>query len=181
MEKIQEQKGPVDPKELREELDLSQTKLMQVLTHLEELGVIETLPTGEVVASEQPAELNEVAEEAVQMQESRRQFDRSRIEMMRGYAELNDCRREYLLNYFGEEFEGPCGFCDNCDAGISVEHDESEMPFPINSRVVHKGWGEGIVLRYEDDKITVLFDSVGYKTLSVGLVTSKGLLWASPG
>jgi ATP-dependent DNA helicase RecQ len=74
-----------------------------------------------------------------------------------------------LLNYFGEPFEGPCGYCYNCDAGIIVEENEAEMPFPLNSRVRHKVWGEGLVMRYEGDKIAVMFDTVGYKTLSVEL------------
>ncbi|MFL5691775.1 MAG: RecQ family zinc-binding domain-containing protein, partial [Ktedonobacteraceae bacterium] len=124
----------------------------------------------------QPPDLSEAAEEAVQMQESRRQFDRSRIEMMRGYAEVHGCRREYLLNYFGEPFEGPCGFCDNCEAGIVVEESEDKLPFPLNSRVVHATWSEGVVLRYEGDKIIVLFDEVGYKVLSLAIVMEKGLL-----
>ncbi len=34
-------------------------------------------------------------------QERRQQFERSPLEMMRGYAELQDCRCLYLLNYFG--------------------------------------------------------------------------------
>jgi len=57
---------------------------------------------------------------------------------MRGYAELHDCRREYLLNYLGEKKDDPCGFCDNCEAGISMKEDEHNLAFPINSRVVHK-------------------------------------------
>ena len=95
---------------------------------------------------------------------------------MRGYAEVADCRREFLLNYFGEEIDDPCGFCDTCDAGITVEEEEENMPFPINSRVIHKSWGEGLVLRYEGDKMVVLFDAVGYKTLAVELVVESGLL-----
>ena len=39
--------------------------------------------------------------------------------MMRAYAELQGaCRREFLLSYFGEATEGPCGHCDLCDAGL---------------------------------------------------------------
>jgi ATP-dependent DNA helicase RecQ len=35
---------------------------------------------------------------------------------MREYAELSTCRRELLLQYFGDSFHGPCGNCDNCEA-----------------------------------------------------------------
>jgi ATP-dependent DNA helicase RecQ len=173
---IQEHGEPVNPRDLREDLHLSETKLMQILTSLEETGVVKMLPNGYVAPAEQPPDLSEVKDVAMQMQQSRRQFDQSRIEMMRGYAETQDCRREYLLNYFGEPFEGPCGFCDNCDEGITIEENPDNMPFPLNSRVAHPTWGEGLVLRYEENKMVVLFDEVGYKTLAVDIVTEKGLL-----
>jgi ATP-dependent DNA helicase RecQ len=134
---------------LQEELHLSQTRLTHILTRLEELEVIELLPTGEVAPKQGTFDLDEVAEEVAQSSESRHNFEHSRVEMMRGYAEVEDCRREYLLNYFGEEFDEPCGYCDNCDRGIVVEEDEANMPFPLNSKVTHKTWGEGLVVRYD--------------------------------
>ena len=101
--------------------------------------------------------------------------------MIRGYADLDpaDCRREYLLNYFGEAFAPPCGSCDNCDAGRVVAKDESHRPFPLNSRVIHSSWGEGLVMRYEEDKMVVLFDTVGYRTLGVDFVLQERLLRAA--
>ncbi len=163
--------------ELQEKTGFSHTKLAETITRLEEIGFIETLPTGEIVLEkEQTFDLEAVAQEALEAHKSRREFDHSRIEMMRGYAEVADCRREYLLNYFGEDIDDPCGFCDNCDAGITVEEDEENMPFPINSRVIHNSWGEGLVLRYEGDKMVVLFDEVGYKTLAVELVSEQGIV-----
>jgi ATP-dependent DNA helicase RecQ len=169
-------KESVDPKVLRQELDLSQSRLMQALNCLEEIGVVEILPTGEVRPGDRPLDIDEVTEAATMQKEHQRQFEQSRIEMMRGYAELHDCRREYLLNYFGEPFDAPCGFCDNCEAGLSIPDDEEHVPFPINAHVVHNMWGEGMVLRYEGDKMVVLFDTVGYKSLAVNIVTEHHLL-----
>ena len=51
-----------------------------------------------------------------------------------------------------------------------------DQPFPLNSRVRHAAWDEGLVMRYEGDKIVVLFDGVGYKTLALPLVLESELL-----
>lgn len=36
------------------------------------------------------------------------------LQEMSSYAESSVCRRKQLLHYFGESFEGNCGYCDNC-------------------------------------------------------------------
>ncbi len=89
---------------------------------------------------------------------------------------MRDPRRKYLLNYFGEKFDDPCGYCDNCKVGILVEEGEEGEPFPANGRVVHEKWGEGLIQRYEGGKMVILFDEVGYKTLGIELVIEHGLL-----
>ena len=94
---------------------------------------------------------------------------------MRAFAETHHCRREVLLNHLGEPYDGPCGHCDNCDEG-RVEPDREQRPFEHGSRVRHPSWGEGSVVRYEGDKITLLFDSEGYKTLSLVTVRERDLL-----
>ena len=170
---------PVEPRRLREETHLSQTKLMTALLRLEEAGVVQLLPTGEVAPGRISENLEDVVETAVSREEQHRQYERSRLEMMRGYAELYDCRRKFLLNYFGEDFHAPCGNCDNCLAGHVRPEDEADRPFPLNGRVAHARFGAGTVQRYEGDSMTVLFDEVGYKTLSVEAVTSGGLLRAA--
>lgn len=168
--------GPVDPTAVRAETGLSQSKLTAALGRLEEVGAVETLPDGAVDTPAPLADVGAVAEEAARLQEERHQFDQSRIAMVQGYAELRDCRRAYILNYFGEETDGPCGFCDNCDAGIATEEPTADAPFAVNSRVAHAEWGEGTVIRYEGDKMTVLFDAVGYKSLAVPVVLERSLL-----
>jgi ATP-dependent DNA helicase RecQ len=49
-------------------------------------------------------------------------------------------------------------------------------PYPLHSTVRHKAWGTGTVLGYDNDRMTVLFDTVGYKTLSLAVVRTGGLL-----
>ena len=114
---------------------------------------------------------------AAEAEERRRSFDRSRVDMMRAYAETSDCRRAFLLSYFGEPFEPPCGYCDNCEAG-RVHASPVDVPFPVGARVAHGQWGEGIVQRYDDDAMVVLFDEAGYKTLALEVVRSRAILAA---
>ena len=114
---------------------------------------------------------------AAEAEEMRRSFDRSRVDMMRAYAETDDCRRAFILSYFGEPFEPPCGRCDNCEAG-RVHAPPSDVPFPVGARVAHGQWGEGVVQRYDDDAMVVLFDDAGYKTLALEVVRERALLTA---
>jgi ATP-dependent DNA helicase RecQ len=51
-----------------------------------------------------------------------------------------------------------------------------DEPFPLQSTVIHKEWGPGLVMRHEDDVITVLFEQEGYKTLSRTAVVEHELL-----
>jgi ATP-dependent DNA helicase RecQ len=107
--------------------------------------------------------------------EERREWERSRVEMMRAYAEHDHCRRAFVLSYFGEPAPEPCGHCDNCEAGRG-RAEQGARPFDVGASVRHADWGQGEVQRYDGDRVVVLFDSVGYRTLSVELVTERGLL-----
>jgi ATP-dependent DNA helicase RecQ len=105
--------------------------------------------------------------------------ERSRLTMMRRYAEHTGCRRSFLLTYFGQDYPGPCGNCDN-----DLAHPEparAEVPFAVGARVVSERWGEGTVQRYDGDQVTVLFDEHGYRELFVPVVLERDLLRPAPG
>ena len=174
---------PVDVATLAEVTGLSETRLTSALNRLEEAGAVEVLPGGEVQSSSRVHPVD-AAEEAARNEESRGKIEQSRVEMIRSYAETRSCRREYLLNYFGEQVGGQCDNCDNCIDGAAGrlagdEHDEAIVPFAADQRVVHSAWGEGLLVRADADTITVLFDDVGYKTLSLKLVIDQDLLRAA--
>ncbi len=40
----------------------------------------------------------------------------------------------------------------------------------------HTEWGAGVVMRVEDDRVVVLFEEVGYKTLALKAVLDHDLL-----
>ena len=175
------QSGPVDPADLREELEISATKLLGAINRLEATGAVEVLPDGTVENPSAPPPVKKAVEEATEAAEERSAFDRSRLEMIRRYADHDGCRRDFVLSYFGEEHESPCGNCDNCDAGLSRAEDAHEQPWEMGDRVTHARFGPGQVVRYEGDRIVVLFDRVGYRTLSVAMLTAADLLRDSEG
>ncbi|MDQ3739482.1 MAG: RecQ family ATP-dependent DNA helicase [Actinomycetota bacterium] len=167
---------PVRPKELVEELPISDTKLATAVQHLEEAGFAHVLDDGRIEA-ERDTDLIEAVERAGEAEEHRQAFDRSRVEMMRAYAETDGCRRAFVLGYFGEDYEPPCDNCDVCERrGQAVAREEQDGPFAVGDRVRHAEWGGGSVGQVEDGQVTVVFDTVGYKTLGVDLVVERGLL-----
>jgi ATP-dependent DNA helicase RecQ len=109
--------------------------------------------------------------------EREREVERSRLEMMRRYAEHSGCRRSFLLSYFGQDYPGPCGACDNDRRHAAAK--PGAKPFPIGARVASSRWGEGTVQRYDGDQVTVLFDEHGYRDLLVPLVIERRLLTAA--
>jgi len=175
---VREHDGPVEPAELQVETELSQTKLTTAVSRLEEAGALEVLPSGELAGADGAPEPGDAIRAAAEAEEKRRSFERSRVDMMRGYAETDGCRRAFVLAYFGEPFEGSCGNCDNCLEGRAAAATPEDVPFEVGSRVCHGQWGEGVVQRYDDDAVVVLFDEVGYKTLALAVVTERSLLEA---
>ena len=172
---VREAGAPVEPGRLQEATELSQTKLATAVARLEEAGAVEVLPDGEVAPRDDAPGRQAAIEAAAAAEDRRRAFDRSRVDMMRGYAETDACRRAFVLSYFGEPFEPPCGSCDNCAAG-RAEAVRDDVPFAVGARVSHGEWGEGVVQRYDDDALVVLFDAVGYKTLALAVVVERALL-----
>jgi ATP-dependent DNA helicase RecQ len=102
------------------------------------------------------------------------EVERSRLTMMRRYAEQTGCRRSFLLTYFGQDYPGPCGNCDN-DLGPAAPT-PTGVPFPVGTRVQSERWGPGTVQRYDGDQVTVLFDEHGYREMFLPVVLDRGLL-----
>lgn len=66
-----------------------------------------------------------------------------------------------------------------CAASLTIPRAAAHEPFPLSSRVQHAAWGGGTIMRYEGEKLVVLFDTVGYKALALDLVQEEGLLQAA--
>jgi ATP-dependent DNA helicase RecQ len=46
--------------------------------------------------------------------EARKRLEVRKLDAMLGYCEVTGCRRQVLLEYFGDTLREPCGNCDNC-------------------------------------------------------------------
>jgi ATP-dependent DNA helicase RecQ len=108
--------------------------------------------------------------------DTKKSYDQSKLAMMLQYSETRSCRRKFILNYFGEDYEREtCGQCDNClrAAVRTVAESRTTSGFRIADVVVHPKFGQGTVERAEKDLVTVLFPSVGYKTLLASAVAHE--------
>ncbi|OKI56186.1 RecQ family ATP-dependent DNA helicase [Micromonospora sp. CB01531] len=167
--------GPMTRTALATATGLGTRKLASHLSLLEQVGAVATGPRGQLTVPRYAPLPEEAARQALAEYARYQAGQRSRTDMMRRFAEIPGCRMQSLLGYFGEQLSLPCGHCDNCAGGTS-EVIPDDGPYPLHSTVRHAKWGPGVVLGYEKDRMTVLFDDVGYKTLSVSVVQTQGLL-----
>ncbi|WP_211247581.1 RecQ family ATP-dependent DNA helicase [Cryptosporangium arvum] len=171
---LKHHRGPVRIADLVTELDLTKARVTRAVNIFEQSGSVTATPDGPRWHARRTVEKG--VEAAVEWAATRRRIEQTRVEMMRGYADTEGCRRQFLLGYFGEDLSEPCGYCDTCRDGTAEETPSGDTGFPVQSRVKHKEWGEGTVMREEDDRLTVLFDEEGYRTLSLAAITRNKLL-----
>ncbi|SDF83259.1 RecQ family ATP-dependent DNA helicase [Klenkia brasiliensis] len=166
----------VDVAALREETGRGASPLTRDLNLLDQVGAVLLADDGTVTPAPDGPAPGEAAAAARELAEHRQRVDESRVEMVRGLADTTGCRRQYLLGYFGEELAEPCGNCDTCSAGTSERHETPDGDLVADAAVEHTEWGTGRVMRTEGDRVVVLFDTVGYRTLSIPAVEEHGLL-----
>jgi ATP-dependent DNA helicase RecQ len=173
---LQEHGEPIPPAQLKGQVHASAAKRTTAVNLLEQAGAVGTTSDGRLQYLDPDLPAGQAVKRAVDAAEIHQRLIQSRIEMMRGYAETTRCRRQYLLGYFGEQMTYPCGNCDTCESGTAGEKPAGHGGFPQGSFVRHVEWGPGVVMSIEQDRLTVLFDDVGYKTLSLPAVHEHHLL-----
>jgi ATP-dependent DNA helicase RecQ len=143
-------------------------------------GVLVDGHDGIARADDAPASAAAAASAAKERAREREQIEESRIAMMRQFAETSSCRRQFLLGYFGDELTEPCGNCDTCTSGTAEQTHAADgshdAEWPPDAAVEHPQWGHGTVMSTEDDRLTVFFESAGYRTLALADVEERGLL-----
>ncbi|MFJ9721954.1 RecQ family ATP-dependent DNA helicase [Streptomyces sp. NPDC101209] len=197
VEKVHEHGGWLPVDDIGEQTDLTHRRVTAAVNLLDEAGAVRADDRGRVHAVDGTTPEDATARAAEEAR-ARGRLERSRLEMVLGYAEATGCRRRFLLGYFGEPYEAPCGSCDVCapasGAGSASAQDtvvdgvgesDGDRPahpaapsYPAGALVRHREWGDGTVMSEEGDRITVLFDSMGYRTLSLAAIAGQDLLTA---
>ncbi len=175
------QEDGVSMTDLRKILQLPLTKLKVILALLKKSGYVEMTGKSKYGLTEAVRKNRELVLSLANY-ETKKSYDQSKLAMMLQYAENTSCRRRFILNYFGEDFDLPnCGKCDNClrTAGVAKIATGAAVPaaggtagaYRISDVVTHPKFGTGTIERAEKDLVTVLFPNVGYKTLLASAVS----------
>ncbi|TDN45206.1 ATP-dependent DNA helicase RecQ [Curtobacterium flaccumfaciens] len=174
--------GAIARSELAETSGLSARTAGRALNALLDAGVLRDDVDGVSRVPGGPDTAAVAARAAADRAAERERVEESRIAMMREFAETTGCRRQFLLGYFGDELPEPCGNCDTCssgtalDGGVHVADGANDDLWPPDARVEHAEWGTGVVMSTEEDRITVFFESAGYRTLGLADVVQRKLL-----
>jgi hypothetical protein len=131
---LEDRDDPVRPAQLKDEIDVSVNRATRAVNLLEQAGVVATTEDGRLEYLNPQLRPEQAVDAAVDVADTHQRLIRSRIEMMRGYAETTGCRRQFLLGYFGEQLRDPCG---NCDAGTAEDRGPAAGGFELNSGVRH--------------------------------------------
>jgi ATP-dependent DNA helicase RecQ len=133
---LREAGGPLPPQALAEQTRVPARRITGLLNQLQETGAVTASHGGIRLDAARNPDSARVVERAVELAEARERVDKSRIAMIRSYAETRRCRRQFLLGYFGEDRPEPCGNCDTCSEGTAAlepergaGHDAARTPF----------------------------------------------------
>jgi ATP-dependent DNA helicase RecQ len=163
----------LDVETLRKELGTSRGRLLQAIRLLEDSEVVElTTNLGVAHGKHGYDDHRDDLETAIAQRSA---LMTSRREMMRTFVESDACRWSLITGYLGSSELDTCGHCDSCR-----QHGRTRASGNGHERVRHSEFGEGSVVDAEGDRIVVLFDTSGYKTLSRTLVQDEGLLQRVP-
>ena len=173
------QEDGVSLADLRKISQLPLTKLKVVLALLKKAKFIEMRARARYGLTEAALENRELVLNLTNY-DTKKSYDQSKLAMMLQYSETSSCRRRFILNYFGEDYNTlDCGACDNCraakrsKAATAAYEAPARSDFRIADIVSHPKFGQGTVERAEKDLVTVLFPNVGYKTLLASAVNRE--------
>ncbi len=115
-----------------------------------------------------------------EVQETIRQRDQQRLQVMERYCYTTECLRNYILKYFGEHPEKPCEDCGNCLQEFETEDMTEAAKKLINCVYEARGrFGKNIIIDTVLGAKTARLEEVGaihYKTYGILAGRKRALL-----
>lgn len=126
-------------------------------------------------------------------EEQYKRVEHHKLETMLGFTEITGCRRQALLDYFGENLNQPCGNCDNClspvetwDATVAAQKalscvHRTGQRFGVNYLIdVITGKDNDRIKQFEHDQLSVFgigteYDALQWRSIFRQLI-SRNLL-----
>jgi ATP-dependent DNA helicase RecQ len=112
--------------------------------------------------------------------ETVKERDTQRLQIMEKYCYTTECLRNFILQYFGENPEKPCGDCGNCLREFETLDMTDAAKKIINCVYETKGrYGKGIIIDTVIGAKTARLEEIGavdYKSYGVLAATNKNLL-----
>ncbi|MEE8601287.1 RecQ family ATP-dependent DNA helicase [Euzebya tangerina] len=164
-----------------EQFELTHTRVAVVLEHLTRVEAVDTIGL-EQLAWSGALEPEEAVDAAFADHERDTALADSQVHMMAAYLDADSCRWRYIGSYFGQQLDEPCGNCDRCwetadeigDAdGQTATREEAVHGFSPGDQVQHTSFGSGLVEGVEGNRLMILFDDAGYKTLAADVLADS--------
>ena len=97
-------------------------------------------------------------------------ISQKKLQLMQDYCEQEGCRRQYLMEYFGEQFPAYCGSCDYCLSSLE-EKDVTVDAQKLLSAIVRTGerFGGGYVIDFLRGSASEKIDPVHKELKTYGI------------
>ena len=102
---------------LARRIEVNDKELKNILSEFKNKGILFycVIKKGQIIKVNTPVIPKKVKDEYIKKLENKIRIDREKLYTMLDYSNLNECRRKYILNYFGEEYNvSNCKKCDIC-------------------------------------------------------------------
>ncbi len=109
----------IDAVTLKDETEQTGGRLRRTVDLLEQIDAVDVQLDGETVAKVAREQVADVAERVIAEQHRFRDWRTARIDAIGRFAGWNGCRRQFVLDYFGQTAPDTCSRCDNCRSGRS--------------------------------------------------------------
>jgi ATP-dependent DNA helicase RecQ len=151
----------MDLEELSSSVQISVPRINNVLRELKIAGIIQLIERDFCTPVRVNPEINEVNEvELLEVFWRLEESSLKKIEKVVEYVKSEECKRKFILNYFGEDYRGGCNACSVCNQflrniGEGIEAKSKETEF-VDKEVIEDTDEKGKEISSESAKIALI-------------------------